>query len=99
MKAKANDPAARPASARANSRLAYTWHLRPPFNELFCADHWWESAPSAKVDSVAALYELARRHPRIGELRQKHLNEFWHGRELGLPLTGAEKKKWATTAY
>jgi len=47
----------------------YKWHLRPllpvPFKViLFDSLHWWKQ--SADVEPVAALYELARRHPSVG---------------------------------
>src|SRR5271170_7419477 len=46
-------------------RARYTWHLRPPFDKEFDGSHWWEG--QSKVDPVAALYELLRRHPLIGK--------------------------------
>ena len=45
-------------------RRRYTWHLRPPFNNTFDHTHWWEG--QSGVAPIAALYELARRHPVIG---------------------------------
>lgn len=45
-------------------RNRYTWHLRAPFTDKFDSDHWWRSQPNS--DPAAALYELARRHPRVG---------------------------------
>jgi len=43
-------------------RGRYTWHLR---QKTFDRSHWWPAKP-AGVDPVAALYELARRHPSVG---------------------------------
>ena len=59
-------------SSKENSqtmRARYTWHLRPPFNGEFDHSHWWEN--ETQIDPVAALYELARRHPQIGQLLLK----------------------------
>lgn len=44
----------------------YTWYLQPAFNDRFQRCHWWK--PETEVEPVAALYELARRHPSVGEL-------------------------------
>lgn len=63
-------------------RDRYTWHLRPPFTELFNARMWWLERNGPKPDAVAALYELARRHPRVGSLRQQYIDSVWHAREL-----------------
>jgi len=52
-----------------------------------------------KLDPVVALYELARRHPRIGQLRTKFLKSYWHGRELDAALTGAREQKLISTAF
>lgn len=46
-------------------RVRYTWHLRPPLKKTFDRSHWWKAKP-AGVGPVAALYELARRHPLVG---------------------------------
>jgi hypothetical protein len=43
----------------------YTWHLRPPFGDEFDRSQWWKGQPD--VEPVAALYELARRHPLVVE--------------------------------
>jgi len=52
---------------RQATRQTYTWHLRPPFDKEFDCSHWWKGMPDSKTGQVAALYELARRHPLIGE--------------------------------
>lgn len=60
------------ASAKDNwqaVRARYTWHLRPPFSDQFDCSHWWEG--KSQIEPVAALYELARRHPLVGQLRLK----------------------------
>ncbi len=54
-------------------RARYTWHLRPPFDKEFDRTHWWNRLPEDKIDQVAALYELARRHPLVGEGLLKRL--------------------------
>ncbi len=46
-------------------RRRYTWHLRSPFKEKFDHSHWWEGP--FEIQPIAALYELARRHPLVGE--------------------------------
>lgn len=50
-------------------RRPYLWHLRPPFDKEFDRTHWWNGLQDSKIkkDKVAALYELARRHPLVGE--------------------------------
>ncbi len=48
-------------------RERYTWHLRPPFNVQFDRVHWWQG--KTELDQAAALYELARRHPSVGQRR------------------------------
>lgn len=50
------------------NRQRYTWHLRPPFARRFDCSHWWKGLPDSKIEPVAALYELARRHPIIPEI-------------------------------
>jgi hypothetical protein len=39
--------------------------LRPPFKSQFDRSHWWEDR--SQIEPVAALYELARRHPLVRE--------------------------------
>ena len=51
--------------ARQAIRRRYTWHLRPPFDAEFDRSHWWEG--HARIEPIAALYELARRHPLVAE--------------------------------
>ncbi|MSU62303.1 MAG: hypothetical protein EXS31_07890 [Pedosphaera sp.] len=63
----------KPASPKSSSLKAltqavrdrYTWHLRPPFADDFDHDHWWEGRKT--IAREAALYELVRRHPLVGE--------------------------------
>ncbi len=50
------------------NRRCYTWHLRPPFDKKFDCSHWWKGLPDSKIEPVAALYELARRHPIISKI-------------------------------
>ena len=50
-------------------RERYTWHLRPPFKDQFDRTHWWKKDKA--MGPPATLYELARRHPIIGETRLK----------------------------
>jgi hypothetical protein len=51
-------------------RRRYSWHLR---ESSFDRSHWWKGKPKSDIKPVAALYELARRHPLIGvtPLRQR----------------------------
>jgi len=72
-------------------RARYTWHLRPPFNGEFDHSHWWEN--ETQIDPVAALYELARRHPQIGQLLLKFKGASWYGHEFPHPLVGAAEKR------
>jgi hypothetical protein len=72
-------------------RASYTWHLRPPFVQEFNRSHWWEG--DSEIHPVAALYELARRHPRVGELRLKFRHARWYGQELRAPLLGDARER------
>jgi hypothetical protein len=72
-------------------RERYTWYLQPPFNDEFDRSHWWEN--KTQIDPVAALYELARRHPLVGEARSKFRHAKWYGQELRAPLVGAAEKR------
>lgn len=47
------------------TRRRYTWHLRASFRDKFDGSHWWKVRPNS--DPLAALYELARRHPLVAE--------------------------------
>ena len=78
-------------------RERYTWHLHPPFNNEFDHSHWWEG--QSKIEPAAALYELARRHPRIGQLWLKFKRASWYGQELRCPLVGAAEKKMVSQAF
>lgn len=71
-------------------RAPYTWHLRPPFDLEFDRTHWWKGKPEGKIKSIVCLYELARRHPRIGQLRLKFHRASWYGQELRDILVGAK---------
>ena len=72
-------------------RARYTWHLRPPFNNEFDHAHWWDN--ETQIDPIAALYELARRHPLIGEMRSKYRHAKWYGGEQRGPLVGAAETR------
>jgi hypothetical protein len=88
-----------PKYAPRQARASYTWHLRAPFNLEFNADQWWKNEKGAAVDSVSALYELARRHPSIGAIRLKYKGSIWHGQELRPPLHGEALKEMNSAAY
>src|SRR5687768_5870397 len=60
-------------------RQKYAWYLKPPFDEEFERTRWWNSETD---NPIGALYELARRHPLIGELRSKYRSQICHGQEL-----------------
>jgi hypothetical protein len=80
-------------------RARYTWHLRPPFQDEFDCTHWWAGKSADEIRPVAALYELARRHPRIGTLRVQLRSSSWYGQELRKPLIGHAKEKLASKAF
>ena len=94
----------RKASARKETpqaiRRRYTWHLRPPFDAEFDRSHWWKG--QAKPDRIAALYELARRHPLVHDGWLKKIEQPGSG-SLPPPslywtcLLG--RKSWATLDY
>jgi hypothetical protein len=53
-------------------REPYRWHFLPPYNHKFDRSHWLKNNPEAaddpnKAEPSAALYELTRRHPTVGE--------------------------------
>jgi len=77
-------------------RERYTWHLRPPFKDEFDASHWWERQSDIKD---AALYELARRHPLVGQTRLRFRDAIWHGAELRPPLTGKALDRMVSQAF
>ena len=56
--------------------------MRDQFADEFDKDHWWKSKSEEQIDPRAAVYEIARRHPRIGELRKKFRDKIWYGLEL-----------------
>ena len=78
-------------------RASYTWHLRPPFVQEFDRSHWWKG--DSEIHPIGALYELARRHPRVGELRSRLRHASWYGQELREPLVGTAKQNMASLAY
>lgn len=80
-------------------RACYTWHLRPPFDQEFDHSHWWKNEPRIDPAPAAALYELARRHPRVGELRSRLHHASWYGQELRAPLVGAAKDSIVSRAF
>jgi len=57
--------ASSPKASWLSLRRRYTWHLRPPFKSQFDRSHWWKA--QSEIEPVAALYELARRHPLVRE--------------------------------
>ena len=81
----------------------FLWHLNLPFKSEFDRTLWWEKTPETKVEPVAALYELMRRHPMVGELRKKFHSASWYGIELRPKLVGAARiemlKHFITDAY
>ena len=53
----------------------YLWYWKPPCDnakprDYFDREHWWKTHPE-KVPHDAALYELLRRHPAVGELKRQ----------------------------
>ena len=54
------------------TRELFTWHLRPPFKNEFDNSHWWKN--EANIEPISAVYELVRRHPFIGIIRQNIQN-------------------------
>jgi hypothetical protein len=111
-------PASLPMSAKRKATLSkvswqetreyYTWHLRPPLKDVFDSSHWWKNQ-SDFVD-VAALYEIARRHPLVceymvgmpdlPELPQIHPLAFLcvHGRASWPKLGSLMQKAWRICA-
>lgn len=68
-------------------RERYTWHLRPPFKDEFDLSHWWNN--EQQIKPVAALYELARRHPLVGEPRLRVRDTSWYkAQTCDRPLSG-----------
>ncbi len=75
----------------------YRWHLDSPFKLEFDRMHWWKD--KSDIHPVAALYELARRHPIVGQLRKKFRSASWYGQELRAELVGAAKDRMASSAF
>jgi hypothetical protein len=55
----------------------FLWYWQPPFNDPkshhhFDREHWWKETPR-DVSHDASLYELLRRHPKMGELQCERL--------------------------
>ena len=71
----------------------YTWHLRALFKGKFDQSHWWNEENKSVVSPIAAVYELARRHPRIGDLRTRLNQAKWHGMELRGSLSLVAQQK------
>ncbi len=80
-------------------RARYKWYLQPPFENTFDHSHWWKGLPDSEISSVAALYELARRDPLVGEMRTKFSHASWYGQELRAPLVGDAKERMASKAF
>ena len=57
-------------------RAPYTWYLRPPFSNEFDRAHWWKAING---EPFSALYEIARRHPLVGEAWLKVRHTQWYG--------------------
>jgi hypothetical protein len=47
-------------------REPYKWHLLPPFTIKFDRCQWWIGKTDKTIEPIAAIYELARRHPSVG---------------------------------
>jgi hypothetical protein len=88
-----------PKEAWQTIRAEYTWYLRPPFKGDFDRTHWWKGTTADALQPIAALYELARRHPRIGQLRSKLLDAGWHGQELRDSPAGAATRRMESKAF
>ena len=72
-------------------RKLYTWHLRQPFKTKFDCSQWWKG--QKEIESAAALYELARRHPLVRETWLKNLAAANHGRR-GMDKLYLPKLSW-----
>src|ERR1039457_1978590 len=78
MKAATSSPIPRRKADR------YLWYWKPPFNEpksqhYFNREPWWKKHPE-DIPHDAALYELLRRHPLVGELRLQ-MHDIGHGQQ------------------
>jgi len=86
-------------TANGGVRSSHTWHLRPPLDQEFDRSRWWERVPAEQVHPIAALYELVRRHPKIGALRAKFHDRIWYGMELRAPDVGAKRDEVIDAAF
>jgi len=78
------------------TRAKYTWHLH---HDKFDRTHWWKG--KSNIKPVAALYELARRHPSVG-LRNSSTPELIVLGNIGLnswpKLTPGQRVLWKSFA-
>jgi len=72
------------SSPAVSSRDNYFWYLEDPWAQRFERSHWWDQTSGEQPNSLAAAYELARRHPQIGRAFQEFARRSWFGRGMGL---------------
>lgn len=95
MKKKGSKKTSRKETTEKN-RAPYLWYLRPPFDREFQLVKWWsDTEPN---ESLAAAYEIARRHPLVGELRTRFHGSTWYGQELREELEGEAQIGWLEAA-
>jgi hypothetical protein len=80
-------------------RARCTWHLHPPFDRTFDRSRWWTGPDAPKeIDPDAALYELVRRHPRVGQaLLSEHQNGAVGENRLSDVFQNSRKLFWRQT--
>jgi hypothetical protein len=71
-------------------RKRYTWFLRE--NE-FDRSQWWKGKDDSEIEPIAALYEIARRHPKVGDLRRKVPLADWFGERIQHPQIFTHKSE------
>jgi hypothetical protein len=88
-----------PTFVNTNDRKLYSWFLRPPVGEMFDHRNWWNHCDKGWCTPTSAIYELARRHPRIGELRLRYKDKIWFGLELRKRMSRKKEEPFASAAF
>lgn len=78
------------SSAQRRKADQFLWYWKPPLNDPksphhFDQEHWWKKTPG-HASHDAALYELLRRHPKVGDLQREQLRLSQEPRPITHPF-------------